>query len=128
MFQDLTQDAWHRAVADDTVVRAYFFHTPLCGTCALALRRCTVAMAAAGDPTVYRCNVNHMPDAVALWEIQSVPCLVFAAGTRILHRQYAFPGVDDLFRLFNTHPSQRTTAAKSHREEAPEFGQGKNHD
>ena len=77
----------------------YSFYTPLCGTCKLAQKMCTVAMEALPGTTVYSCNVRRFPNQVQAWKIESVPCLVIAQGSEALHKVYAFESVDKVYHL-----------------------------
>jgi hypothetical protein len=99
MFHELTEAELPSALQSTQGKQAFFFYTPLCGTCKLAQKMCTVAMEALPGTTVYACNVSRFPNQVQAWKIESVPCLVIAKGSDVLHKVYAFESVDKVYHL-----------------------------
>jgi len=77
---------------------ALFFYTPFCGTCKLAYKMLTIASEVVHDVPIYKCNVNTMGKFVQMWEISSVPCLVYIRGNQIIKKQYALHSVADVYQ------------------------------
>ncbi len=99
MFHELTETELPSTLQAGRGMQVFFFYTPLCGTCKLAQKMCTVAMEALPGTTVYSCNVRRFPNQVQAWKIESVPCLVIAQGSEALHKVYAFESVDKVYHL-----------------------------
>ncbi|TYR80039.1 thioredoxin family protein [Priestia megaterium] len=73
-----------------------FFHTPLCGTCQLAKKMLTVTEAMIPNLNMGISNLNYMPSKAALFEIESVPCLIEIKHNHVSKKIYAFHSVEHL--------------------------------
>lgn len=78
---------------------ALFVYTPLCGTCKATERMLQIVQQMTPSLSLYKSNINAMPQFAEQWQIKSVPCLmVFDQGK--LHRtEYAMKSVIDLLAL-----------------------------
>lgn len=76
-----------------------FFHTPLCGTCAVGRKMLTVALAALPDISAASCNLNAMPHWAQDWQISSIPCLVIVERLKVVEKVTAFESAGHLFRV-----------------------------
>ncbi len=85
---------------------ALFFYTPFCGTCKLATKMIEVTLEALPGVTIYRCNVNRVPNIVTQWEISSVPCIVILHQKVVVKKLYAMNSVADIYHLLK--PLQNT--------------------
>ncbi len=81
-----------------------FFHTPFCGTCKLGEQMLEIVESTLGDqaPQIYTGRVSEWQECVQIWQIESVPALVFLENGKVLNKVYAFRSVPDLLTIFNT--------------------------
>ncbi|WP_334074913.1 MULTISPECIES: thioredoxin family protein [Paenibacillus] len=77
---------------------AVYFHTPLCGTCALAERMLGIVLETGAAMPVSKININFAPVLRETWRISSVPCLVILENGRPVRIEYALHSVVDLHR------------------------------
>jgi len=77
---------------------AIYFHTPLCGTCALAERMLGIVLETGTAMPVTKVNINYAPVLRETWRISSVPCLVILENGRPARIEYALHSVVDLHR------------------------------
>lgn len=75
-----------------------FFHTPLCGTCKVARRMLGIVQATMDEIPIYSYNANQAGAIVQNWKIQSVPALAYVENGQLVDVQFAFRGVDELYR------------------------------
>jgi len=75
---------------------AVYLYTPFCGTCRYGEKMLDVVRAIEPSANVLKSNVNFLPNVVAEWKIESVPCLVFVEGKRIADKLYTMRSVDYL--------------------------------
>ncbi|MEI7024298.1 thioredoxin family protein [Paenibacillus sp. y28] len=78
---------------------ALYLYTPFCGTCKLAARMLSIVLEAKPDLRIVSGNVLYLPQLVAEWQIQSVPCLLIIRDRRIVQKQYALRSVSDMYTL-----------------------------
>jgi len=98
MYTDITERELLQKIETRTrQPQLFFFHSPLCGTCALARRMLDVVMGTLPTVHVYGCNINVMPNRAQTWQIQSVPCLLIVQNGEIIQRRYAFAGVAEMY-------------------------------
>lgn len=75
---------------------AVYFYTPWCGTCKYGEKMLTVVAAMEPSAQMYRGNVNFLPTVVREWKIESVPCLAFVQGKRLVEKIYTMRNVEHL--------------------------------
>ncbi|WP_110113791.1 thioredoxin family protein [Bacillus sp. CGMCC 1.16541] len=73
-----------------------FFYTPLCGTCQVSKKMLTVVEQLLPNLNVGMCNLNYMPKQAAVYEIESVPCLIVLNNNKVTKKLYAFQSVEYL--------------------------------
>ncbi|WP_029099170.1 thioredoxin family protein [Brevibacillus thermoruber] len=78
---------------------AVFVYTPLCGTCKLAERMLTVVQEALPGLTLYRANLNLLPELAEMWRVTSVPALLILERGAVAERHYALRSVDFLYHV-----------------------------
>jgi thioredoxin-like negative regulator of GroEL len=78
---------------------AFFFYTPLCGTCKVSERMLNIILEMNSQIPLYKCNINVMPDIAQRWEIQSAPCLIVYEKGEVTDKVYAMRSVDHLYGL-----------------------------
>lgn len=84
-----------------TGYQTFFFISPLCGTCQLAEKMVKIVNELLPSMSLYKCNVNAMPELVAHWQVESVPCLLLIKNGEVLEKIYAFRDVHFLYKLLS---------------------------
>lgn len=114
MYTDILETELLRLVkTTSTDSRVFFFHSPLCGTCALARRMLDVVMATLPNVHIYGCNINLMPERAATWKIHSIPCLTVVHQGNVLAQKYAFNSVPEVYTWLKPYASPMKRNRKS---------------
>lgn len=74
-----------------------YLYTPMCGTCEVAGKMTTVTAELLPRLQWGKCNLNYIPEYAAMWEIESVPCLLVFHKKQIHKKIYAFHSVPYLY-------------------------------
>jgi thioredoxin-like negative regulator of GroEL len=69
-----------------------YFYTPLCGTCQVAGRMLSV-IEEMYDGTIFKADLNFMPDIAKQFKIESVPCLLMLDAGVAAEKIYAFRSI-----------------------------------
>lgn len=75
-----------------------YFYTPLCGTCQVAGRMLSV-MEEMNGQTIYKADLNFMPDIAEQLKIESVPCLLILDSGAVSKKIYAFRSIPYLVEI-----------------------------
>ncbi|PTL40275.1 thioredoxin family protein [Alkalicoccus saliphilus] len=75
-----------------------YFHTPMCGTCALAETYLDIASEMDSVPPLLKVDINFSPQTAEKWKIESVPCLVLIDNNRLEQKMYAF---ENVLKIYN---------------------------
>ncbi|HSJ38712.1 MAG TPA: thioredoxin family protein [Planococcus sp. (in: firmicutes)] len=78
-------------------VSAYYLYTPMCGTCQLASKMLEVVTAAIPELPIGKANLNYVQEIAALYEVESVPCLLITENGKLKEKVYAFQSVPYLY-------------------------------
>lgn len=92
-------DDWRAELSRPDAERVLFVHTPLCGTCALARRMIAVVEAARPGLRIAAANLNRFRDLTALFQIESVPCLLIRGERGEWTKRYRMGSVVELDEL-----------------------------
>ncbi|WP_033542660.1 thioredoxin family protein [Planococcus sp. CAU13] len=76
---------------------AYYLYTPMCGTCQLASKMLDVVVAALPELPIGKANLNYVQEIAALYEVESVPCLLITENGKLKEKIYAFQSVPYLY-------------------------------
>lgn len=87
---------WSKAKNTNNLA-AYYLYTPMCGTCQLASKMLEVVGAALPDLTMGKANLNYVQEIAALYEVESVPCLLITENGKLKEKVYAFHSVPYLY-------------------------------
>jgi thioredoxin-like negative regulator of GroEL len=99
--EELTYEQMKDLLHKDAASFSAFVYTPLCGTCKAAERMLMVIKEMMPNLSLYKCNVNVMPQLAQHWQIQSVPCLLVFQQGELTKKAYAMKSVQDLFVLLS---------------------------
>ncbi|MDP5274161.1 thioredoxin family protein [Chengkuizengella axinellae] len=86
-------------VLNDKNEFALFIFTPMCGTCKLAERMLNITLQMKVNKTVYKSNINYLPQLTKTYEITSVPCLLLFKNRILVKKEYSMTSVDYLYHL-----------------------------
>ena len=78
-------------------VSAYYLYTPMCGTCQLASKMLEVITAAMPELPIGKANLNYVQEIAALYEVESVPCLLITKNGKLKDKVYAFHSVPYIY-------------------------------
>jgi thioredoxin-like negative regulator of GroEL len=79
-----------------------YLYTPMCGTCQLASRMLDVVKELFPSVTFCKTDINYMPERAALWNIESVPCLLIFCNGKLEKKIYAFQSVPYLYETIKS--------------------------
>ncbi|MFS0644489.1 thioredoxin family protein [Siminovitchia sp. 179-K 8D1 HS] len=75
-----------------------YFYTPLCGTCRVAGRMLDIIEEMNGK-TIYKADLNYIPEIAELFKIESVPCLLILNRGAVSRKIYAFRSIPYLVEI-----------------------------
>ncbi|WP_422122793.1 thioredoxin family protein [Planococcus sp. X10-3] len=78
-------------------ISAYYLYTPMCGTCQLASKMLEVVTAAMPELPIGKANLNYVQEIAALYEVESVPCLLITENGKLKDKVYAFHSVPYIY-------------------------------
>lgn len=76
---------------------AFYLYTPMCGTCQLASKMLEVVTAAMPELPIGKANLNYVQEIAALYEVESVPCLLITEDGKLKEKVYAFHSVPYIY-------------------------------
>ncbi|MGI2329307.1 thioredoxin family protein [Planococcus sp. YIM B11945] len=77
---------------------AFYLYTPMCGTCQVATKMLDVVKELLPDLTLGKANLNYVQEIAALYEVESVPCLIITENGLVREKIYAFQSVPFLYK------------------------------
>ena len=83
-------------------VSAYYLYTPMCGTCQLASKMLEVVTEAMPELPIGKANLNYVQEIAALYEVESVPCLLITENGKLKEKVYAFHSVPYIYGKLKT--------------------------
>lgn len=96
--KEVTVNQLDELIQQEDVVCLYVY-TPMCGTCQLAQRMVDIVEQLFPHITFCKTDINYMPERAALWEIESVPCLLLFRNGSQKKKIYAFHSVPHLYEV-----------------------------
>ena len=95
--KEWTKDDILEAVEKNEAAIIYFY-TPLCGTCQVAGRMLEV-IEEMNEKTIYKADLNYIPEIAEQFRIESVPCLLILKEGAISKKIYAFRSIPYLVEI-----------------------------
>lgn len=80
-------------------MKAVYFYTPACGTCAIAKSYLNIIKEIPEMPYVAEKDINLVPEAAEKWKIESVPCLILLKNDDMIDKLYAFESVTKVYNF-----------------------------
>ncbi|MDN7243566.1 thioredoxin family protein [Planococcus sp. N028] len=78
-------------------VTAFYLYTPMCGTCQVASKMLDIIRELLPDLNIGKANLNFVQEIAALYEVESVPCLILTENGVVKEKIYAFHSVPFLY-------------------------------
>lgn len=86
---------------------AFYLYTPMCGTCQVASKMLNVVTELMPDLTIGKANLNYVQEIAALYEVESVPCLIITENGLVKEKIYAFQSVPYLYEKLKVVDAER---------------------
>ncbi len=96
-----THKEWLKAMNTEGAA-AFYLYTPMCGTCQVASKMLNVVTELLPDLEIGKANLNFVQEVAALYEVESVPCLLISEGGKLKEKVYAFQSVPYLYDKLKT--------------------------
>lgn len=75
---------------------ALYLYTPLCGTCKVGEKMLQVLYTMNPNLSLYKGDLNFLPDLARDWQVMSVPCLALIKKGQLVQKIYALGSVVEL--------------------------------
>ncbi|PSL32947.1 thioredoxin [Planomicrobium soli] len=76
---------------------AFYLYTPMCGTCKVTTKMLEVVKELLPDLNIGKANLNYVQEIAALYEVESVPCLIITENGSVKEKVYAFQSVPFIY-------------------------------
>ena len=76
---------------------AFYLYTPMCGTCQVASKMLDVVKELLPNLNMGKANLNYVQEIAALYQVESVPCLIITENGQVTDKIYAFQSVPFLY-------------------------------
>ncbi|MFS1512680.1 thioredoxin family protein [Chengkuizengella sp. SCS-71B] len=96
--EEISEEHFIKAL-NEQIEFALFIYTPMCGTCKLAEQMLNITIQMDINKTIYKSNINYLPQLTKTYQISSVPCLLLFKNRILLKKEYSLNSVDHLYQL-----------------------------
>ncbi|MFJ8236798.1 thioredoxin family protein [Ureibacillus sp. NPDC094379] len=94
--EEWNQQEWEKHI-NENEVSAFYLYTPMCGTCAVALKMMEVIENVVTNIPIGKANINYLEQVAYDYKVESVPCLLISRNGKVEEKVYAFQSVQHLY-------------------------------